>query len=584
MHIQEKELLLFLSTSKFKSQRKLASDLNCSLGKINESLNNLVANGYLCDNFTLTEKADSLLASSKPKNAIILAAGYGMRMVPINTEYPKGLLEVNGEKLIERLIYQLHAVGIDEIHIVIGFMKESYEYLIDEYGVDLIVNPDYSTKNNLHSLNLAADFINNSYIMPCDIWCRENPFNKNELYSWYMVTDEKKKKSNIRVNRKKQFSFAEDICGNRIIGISYITSEDSDEIKNRIKLRASNSINDNDYWESALFSNPIYPIYSRVVLSDAAFEIDTFEQLRELDKSSKMLKADAINAAKTALGVKTEDIINIKVLKKGMTNRSFTFDCLGKKYVMRLPGEGTSKLINRENEAAVYRAVTGKNLCSEPVYLNPDNGFKITEFLYDVRCCDPNNIEDLKKCIKLLKEFHSLELTVPHEFDIFNQIEFYENLKNCKSVFSDYEKTKADVFSLKKYIDQHCEKKVLTHIDAVPDNFLFYSIDGEERLQLTDWEYAGMQDPHVDIAMFCIYSLYDKEHIDKFIDLYFDNNCPIETRTKIYCYISACGLLWSNWCEYKLQLGIEFGEYSLKQYRYAKKYYKLAKENMDTTH
>ena len=46
------------------------------------------------------------------KNAIILAAGFGMRMVPINTETPKGLLEIKGERLIERTIRQLHEVGI----------------------------------------------------------------------------------------------------------------------------------------------------------------------------------------------------------------------------------------------------------------------------------------------------------------------------------------------------------------------------------------------------------------------------------------------------------------------------------------
>ena len=81
-----------------------------------------------------------------------------------------------------------------------------------------------------------------------------------------------------------------------------------------------------------------------------------------------------------------------------------------------------------------------------------------------------------------------------------------------------------------------------------------------------------MQDPHVDIAMFCIYSLYNKDQTDHLIDLYFDGACPEEVRVKIKCYIAVCGLLWSNWCEYKRQLGVEFGEYSLRQYRYAKDY------------
>ena len=84
-----------------------------------------------------------------------------------------------------------------------------------------------------------------------------------------------------------------------------------------------------------------------------------------------------------------------------------------------------------------------------------------------------------------------------------------------------------------------------------------------------------MQDPHVDIAMFCIYAMYDKKAVDRLIDIYFENHCTINVRMKIYAYISVCGLLWSNWCEYKKTLGVDFGEYSLKQYRYAKEYYKL---------
>lgn len=74
---------------------------------------------------------------------------------------PKGLLEVNGEPLIERAIRQLQEVGIREIYVVVGFLKERYEYLIDEFGVELIVNPDYVGKNNLYSLKLALPHLAN---------------------------------------------------------------------------------------------------------------------------------------------------------------------------------------------------------------------------------------------------------------------------------------------------------------------------------------------------------------------------------------------------------------------------------------
>ena len=109
-------------------------------------------------------------------------------------------------------------------------------------------------------------------------------------------------------------------------------------------------------------------------------------------------------------------------------------------------------------------------------------------------------------------------------------------------------------------------------------------LDNSEKLQLTDWEYSGMQDPHVDIAMFCIYSLYNKQEVDRLIDIYFENKCNQETRAKIYAYIAACGLLWSNWCEFKATLGVEFGEYSLRQYRFAKDYYRYAKQEMPSSY
>ena len=52
-------------------------------------------------------------------------------------------------------------------------------------------------------------------------------------------------------------------------------------------------------------------------------------------------------------------------------------------------------------------------------------------------------------------------------------------------------------------------------------------------------------------------------------------------RKKIYAYISVCGLLWSNWCEFKRNLGVEFGEYAIRQYRFAKDYYQyLVNENV----
>ena len=582
MNNSKQDILNNLIKEPFINQRILAAQTGHSLGIVNRSLKELISEGYLDEEIRPTEKALREAKEKAPKNAIILAAGFGMRMVPINTETPKGLLEIKGERLIECTIRQLHEVGITEIYIVVGFMKEQYEYLIDEYGVDLIVAPDYTSKNNLHSLKTAADHLSNSYIIPCDIWCEKNPYSRNELYSWYMVSDLVDDDSTVRVNRKQELVVQkEQAGGNAMIGICYLLEAEAETVRERLEELGRDSRYDGAFWEETLYRKDRMIVTARVVHAADAVEINTYEQLREIDSDSSQLQTDAIQAICEALGAQQDEVTNITVLKKGMTNRSFLFSCKDKKYIMRIPGEGTDQLINRRQEAAVYQTIAGRKICDEIAYINPENGYKITEYLEGARVCDAENEEDLQKCMKKLREFHGQKLRVDHSFDLFGQMEYYESLwEGTPSAYKDYEKTKAHVLQLKDYIEANAGERVLTHIDAVPDNFLFVEENGKEEIRLIDWEYAGMQDPHVDIAMFCIYSLYKKEQVDHLIDLYFEGSCDDKTRIKIYCYIAVCGLLWSNWCEYKRKLGVEFGEYSLRQYRYAKDYYKIVQQEL----
>ena len=115
----------------------------------------------------------------------------------------------------------------------------------------------------------------------------------------------------------------------------------------------------------------------------------------------------------------------------------------------------------------------------------------------------------------------------------------------------------------------------LTHIDLVKDNFL---IKDDGTIRLIDWEYAGMADPIIDIAMFAIYSYYDHEKIMNLFEIYLKRKPTDEELLRLYCYISLSGFLWTLWTCYKQALGVTFGDYGLKMYRYAKDYYKKAIE------
>lgn len=579
MNVQELDILNAIRKNPKVNQREIVNQSGYSLGFVNRVVKELQEEKWLSPTGELSKKVKTFIKENQPQRAIILAAGFGMRMVPINTEIPKGLMEVKGEVLIERMIRHLHEVGITDIQIVVGFMKERYEYLIDEFQVKLVVNSEYQVKNNLHSLSKVKSSLDKTYIIPCDIWSEENPFSDFEPYSWYMVTNEQSIESTVRVNRKRELVMIDETEeGNQMIGLCYVMGEEAKLVQEKLQEFANKPSYDHEFWECTLQDKNKWIIPSKVVGSEQIIEINTYEQLREIDGNSANLQTDAISIIQDCFNVEVDEIKNITVLKKGMTNRSFLFECQNQKYIMRIPGEGTDHLINRKEEADVYQALENRQICDDVLYMNPDNGYKITAYLEDATNCDAENWNEVEACMTKLREFHELNLTVDHRFDIFGQINFYESLWNGeKSYFKDYETTKAAIFELKKWIDTLEKNETLVHIDAVPDNFLFTK-DG---IRIIDWEYAGMQDPHVDIAMFCIYSLYSREQVDHLIDLYFKGDVSPIIRTKIYAYIASAGLLWSNWCEYKRSLGIDFGEYSLCQYRYAKEYSKLVLSTLE---
>ncbi|MCL1987033.1 MAG: phosphotransferase family protein [Firmicutes bacterium] len=271
----------------------------------------------------------------------------------------------------------------------------------------------------------------------------------------------------------------------------------------------------------------------------------------------------------------TQRITNITPLKKGMTNHSYTFIYNEEKYILRIPGEGTNNLIDRQKEYDIYQKIAPLNIGDNVVYMNPTSGYKITKFWENARVCNPQNLNDVSACMATLRQFHSKKLQVNYSFCPFEKIEFYESLWNTGSIYPDYAETKAKVMSLKNQLTKFPQKLGLSHIDSVPDNFMFIEND---QIRLIDWEYAAMYDQHIDIAMFAVYAMYDKFMVDQLIAAYFLDNKP---HNYVYLYICVCGLLWSNWCEYKQQLGIGFGEYALKQYKFAQDYFAIFNATKD---
>lgn len=238
-------------------------------------------------------------------------------MIPINTEIPKGLIHIEDEILIERLIKQLHEADIYIITIVVGYMKESYNYLIDKYSVNLVENDDFMVKNNLHSLNLVRQEINNTYIIPCDIWCSENPFLFSGQDSWYMVSDELKHNINLKVNEFNELIRSQNIENeSSMIGICYINNQIKDKLINRLSEFDNDERYDNCFWEEILFEDNKMIIKPRFVDSTSVYEINTYEELRKIDSKSQSLNNEVVTLISKELNVSTHEIYNVEALKK----------------------------------------------------------------------------------------------------------------------------------------------------------------------------------------------------------------------------------------------------------------------------
>lgn len=157
------KVLNFLRATSGATQRDIASRTGLSLGSVNSALKLLSENGFIEDE-VITDAGFEALHPYKVNNAIILAAGLSSRFAPISYEKPKGLLRVRGEVLIERQIEQLHEAGIQDITVVVGYKKAYFFYLESKYGVSIVVNNEYASKNNHSSLYCVRNRLANTYI------------------------------------------------------------------------------------------------------------------------------------------------------------------------------------------------------------------------------------------------------------------------------------------------------------------------------------------------------------------------------------------------------------------------------------
>lgn len=565
------------------------SDVFLNLVKKDAEVFNVLKESGLADGDTgeLTPKGMDALQSYRVDNAVILAAGSSVRFVPLSLEQPKGLYEVKGEKLIERLIIQLQEAGITDITVVLGYKREMYEYLSDKFGVKLVFNPLYNLKNNIESLYVVRSELGNTYICTCDSYFTENPFNEYEyqpFYSGYM-TDRLEDEMYVEIDDENRITCMQEKMngGLMLLGHSFWNKAFSDKFIALAEEDRSEGRYDDQFWEwmvkDKLGELPAF--FFKEYLPDMIHEFDYFEQLREFDTNYiGHTHSEIIRNIKLVFRCDEEDIVYFRTVSEGLTNISFVFRIDGVDYIYRHPGEGTESIINRRHEKQSLLKAYEYGLDPTYIYMDLNEGWKISKFVTEFRKPDYSDFDDSKKILEVLRKLHSLPIKVDYGMEPWEDAQRMEHLIKNKDpdCFEKYEALKERIGLIYRRTLGDGIEKCFCHGDTYRPNWMIKP-DGE--VILIDWEYAGYSDPGIDVGYYIVDAMYDMEDARRFIREYLGDKFSDKAEFHFLAYTAIIAYYWFVWAIYRESCGAVIGEEMNNWHKMAEKYSRYINENND---
>lgn len=319
---------------------------------IEAEYNNLLQERYV-DAQGITEKGYSCLEDHKIKNAIILAAGISARFVPLCFEKPKGLLPVKGEVLIERQIRQLREVGIEDITIVVGFMKERFCYLKEKYNVKFIVSDEYRIRNNHSSVFAARDILGSTIITSSDLYFNDNIFQSHGFESYYCSVYKEGLTEERGILTDTYDRFTETSYGAKdtwvTLGYAYFSENFSKKFIDILSLEYNMPETISKFWAD-IQDNHLDELfmYAKRCDGNIIYEFDSLEELREFDEeycvnSHSHLMSQIISRLNTT----ERNLTKFAPITKEDLTKGFTFVFEQKRYICNLDANLNIKTIRR---------------------------------------------------------------------------------------------------------------------------------------------------------------------------------------------------------------------------------------------
>jgi thiamine kinase-like enzyme len=232
----------------------------------------------------------------------------------------------------------------------------------------------------------------------------------------------------------------------------------------------------------------------------------------------------------------------------GLTNLNHLFDVDGSRYVLRIPGAGTSDYIDRRNEEVAARSAAAAGVNAELVFFDPADGLMVTRFVDGAVTMNAERFRDLAAVGRAGEAFHRLHTTAAPfatDFMLFSMIDEYKQLLAAKGARlpDGYDELQASADATRRALEATARPFVPSHCDPLCENFL----DTGERMFVIDYEYSGNNDPMWDLGDLSVEGQFDPDQDMALLRAYFGGDPPQREVGRMVAYKALCDLLWTLW-------------------------------------
>ncbi len=587
------------------NQREIARNLDMSVGKVNSLLKTAEERGMLAaeregkrSRFTILPPGRALLEqtlrrrrqgklrlepSGRPvRTAVILAAGKRP-----DFDLPAALLPLGESTILETEIQMLESCGIERFHVVAGHCADAVrEKLAGKKNVVVAENPRYKWTGTMQSLRVLEGTLTGDFLLlKSDLVLERRgamallegdaPF-RALLAAPSGTGDE----AFVELDGEGDiFRISKDIhqisrVQGELVGVMRVPAEVFS------MMLASSAGGENPYlnFEYVLENiGRLYGFHGEMVDDLIWSKVETqanYQNLlnicypRILRKEKEMQRQLAADTMVEVMGMQPSDILEIR-FAGGLTNTNYDVRTTRGRYVLRIPGRLTESLTDRVSEKKNAQIASDRGINCKLVYCNAETGVKVSEYIDRAETLNFRTAkleENMRLVAAILHELHDSDFPMENRFDPFEESLRYESMLDAEhaKMYKGYDQLRAQVCAIHERLLALGYEQRPSHNDLIAYNLVK---NGEGRLYLIDWEYAGRNDPMFDIASYFLENEFAPEDEELFFHYYFPDGGDLETaRQKILIFKILQDFLWSIWTVLKEARGDDFGAYGPERF------------------